>query len=237
VKAQWDAARVGLGTLEQALIGAADQINNALAMVLLNVQFVDDLIDGLGDHPAGAGLRRHESDGNRIVGDIVAGVLRIRDVVRDLGVVAGMSSAPTEVDVGGVASALVRLIGGEAAREALVDQPSVDTRCHVPRHVVVAALALCMGELYRERADGNPSSVRVGADGDDGHVVVRLSGNASAAAERFALATQLIADAGGELRVRAMASTLHVELRLPRNRKPGHDGHDGHALFREPDGD
>ena len=76
VTSRWEAARVGLDALEQALIGAADQINNALAMVLLNVQYVDDLVDALAENGEGA-------DASRVIGDIVAGVLRIRDVVRE----------------------------------------------------------------------------------------------------------------------------------------------------------
>ena len=205
---RWEPARVGLATLEQALVGAADQINNALAMVLLNVQFVDDLVDALTENGSGA-------DAGKVIGDIVSGVLRIRDVVRDLGTVAGMSSAPGEVDVGGVATALVRLIGGEPARVALLDRGAFDSRCVAPRHVVVAALALCLGELSDTTSD-EPAAIDIRVDGDAHHVVVRIRGRRTRHHDRFATARQLACDAGGDLVIAEADGTCDVELRLPR---------------------
>jgi hypothetical protein len=207
VTSRWEAARVGLDALEQALVGAADQINNALAMVLLNVQYVDDLVDGLAENGEGA-------DATRVIGDIVAGVLRIRDVVRDLGTVAGMSSAPGEVDIGGVATSLARLIGGEAARATMPDR-TLDGRCRAPRHVVMAALALCMGELSSGRVD-ETAAVDGHVDGDHHHVVVRLRSASASERARFATAHQLLTDVGGDVTVHESERGVSVELRLPR---------------------
>jgi hypothetical protein len=207
VTSRWEPARVGLATLEQALVGAADQINNALAMVLLNVQYVDDLIDGFDENGNGA-------DAGRVIGDIVSGVLRIRDVVRDLGTVGGMSSVPGEVDVGGVATALVRLIGGDHVQSALLQRGVPESSCLGPRHVVVAALALCLGELHAARLDDS-SSIALDVDGDPTHVVVRLRGQ-HGAKDRFATARQLCADAGGELLLAEIDGEVAIELRLPR---------------------
>jgi hypothetical protein len=216
VTSRWEPARVGLATLEQALVGAADQINNALAMVLLNVQFVDDLVDALTENGSGA-------DAGKVIGDIVSGVLRIRDVVRDLGTVAGMSSAPGEVDVGGVAVALVRLIGGEAARVALIDRSAADSRCVAPRHVVVAALALCLGELSDSGLE-ETAAIELQVDGDGSHVVVRFRGRRTRHHDRFATARQLVRDAGGELIIAETDGTCDVELRLPRRGPRASDG-------------
>ena len=214
---RWEPARVGLATLEQALVGAADQINNALAMVLLNVQFVDDLVDALTENGSGA-------DAGKVIGDIVAGVLRIRDVVRDLGTVAGMSSAPGEVDVGGVATALVRLIGGEPARVALLDRGVPDSRCVAPRHVVVAAIALCLGELT-DAALEDGATVDLRIEGDAHHVVVRLRGRRAHHHDRFATARQLACDAGGDLITAEADGACDIEMRLPRRGPRAAGGH------------
>jgi hypothetical protein len=208
VTSRWEAARVGLDTLEQALVGAADQINNALAMVLLNVQYVDDLVDVLAENG-------EATDATKVIGDIMAGVLRIRDVVRDLGTLAGMSSAPGEVDIGGVATSLARLIGGEAARAAMLEHAPLDGRCRAPRHVVMAALALCMGELSSGRGDAT-EAVDVHVDGDHHHVVVRLRSASALERARFATAHQLLADVGGDVVVHESERGVSVELRLPR---------------------
>ncbi len=216
VTSRWETARVGFDTLEQALVGAADQINNALAMVLLNVQYVDDLVDAYTDHGNGA-------DATKVIGDIVTGVLRIRDVVRDLGTLAGMSSGPGEVDIGGVATSMARLIGGEPARTALLERNHPDSRCRAPRHVVMAALALCMGELTSGRID-ETATIDVHVDGDHHHVLVRLRSPSARDQARFATARQLLSEVGGEVDVIETERGVQVELRLPR-----HGTGDGHG--------
>ena len=211
---RWDPSRAGLDTLEQALIGASDQINNALAVVLLNMQYVDDALDTIDD-----------SSITGIIGDIMSGLGRIRDVVRDLGAVGGTVPVAPEVDVGHVLAALLRLTRGDGAIASMGDRVAVDARCQGPRFAVVAALALCLGEIAPRLADGSLPPLSVAVERGGAMVAVRFDAPSPTTSERLALAAALVADMGGELIfTRGGAGAASIEIRLPSIGAPEDDG-------------
>jgi len=203
----------GLSILDLVIAGVTDQINNTLAIVMLNVEYLDDLLDELNNV---APQPRLAAD--RVVTDVISGVLRIRDIVRDLGALIGDDDG----DIGEITTILVSLTRNELSRSGPVIEdilrPAV---VRAPRRVVAMVVAVVLGETARSLA-GATASVTVSVTTGAGETVLGVSAALSAGshginhdAPPWRAAKLLLGEFGGRLEFGRQAGRFEVRVALP----------------------
>ena len=207
------AAEAGLSILDLVVAGVTDQINNTLAIVMLNVEYLDDMLDELNSVAAEPRVAA-----DWVVSDVISGVLRIRDIVRDLGALIGDEDG----DVGEITAILVRLTRTELSRSGAIDEdilrPAV---VRAPRRVVAMLVAVALSEAARALS-GASARVTVAVTADGSETIVAVAAALSAGAHGFdrarapwRAAEVLLDELGGRLEATCEPRGFHVRLALP----------------------
>jgi len=207
----------GIATLDMVAAGIADQINNALAIVLLDVAYLDHAIDELAE---AAGRSRAPVDG--VVGDVVAAVARMRDVVRDLDALTGDDHA----DAGETVRTVMRLVRAEPhQRTELVDGGCAAAPTAVARRQLATIAALALGEVQRALAGARATLTVSVEHADDGEIAIGLratvaEGDHALDRERGAWRAigALLGDCGGRIALEPGDGGFAVEMRVPAGR-------------------
>jgi hypothetical protein len=207
------AAVAGLSILDLVIAGVTDQINNTLAIVMLNVEYLDDMLDELNSVAAEPRVAA-----DRVVSDVISGVLRIRDIVRDLGALIGEEDG----DVGEITAILVRLTRNELSRSGPIDEDILrPAMVRAPRRVVAMLVAVALGEAARALT-GASARVTVEVSAEAGETVVAVAAAVSAGAHGFdrtrgpwRAAEVLLDELGGRLEATCKPGGFHVRLALP----------------------
>jgi hypothetical protein len=202
----------GLSTLDLVVAGIADRVNNTLAIVLLNVEYLDDMIDELAE---AAGRPRANADA--VVTEVIAAIMRIRDIVRDLHALTGEDAG----DAGEIVATLLRLIRADLNQHTeVVERVQRPALTRMPRRQLAAVAALTLGEVQRALVGTRgtlTAQVRVDSDVAISLVSSITDGEHRLDGERgsWRAVQALCADGAGHLLIDPGDAGFTVELRLP----------------------
>jgi hypothetical protein len=211
-----DGRSASLGTLGLLLAGVADDINTALAVALLNVEYLDAVIDELA-----VAAQRPRTAADTAIADVIAAITRIRDVVRELDVLTGDGDGDAAETIANVLGVLRTGLGDHVE---VIDGVRGPAPTRVSRRLLASVIALALGEIHRT-LDGAPSVVNVDLARADGHVTIGLTaalGDGASTPGRslgsWGAVERLLADAGGTLALDRTTDGFRVELRVPGQR-------------------
>jgi hypothetical protein len=202
---------LGCATLEVVIGGAATQMNDTLAGVMLQVEHLDGMIGQLAGAP---GVQADVA-----VDQVVGAVARLRDVVRDVEAVIGEQAADAAETFG----AVWRLIPPTAEGISLVGDLRGPAPTRVPRCRLATAGTLVVREVHRALAgargtvtasltsDGGEVAIGVRAEASHGGAAPRPDGGQPAWDEAHAA----LAAHGGRLAIATDDRGFAIELRLP----------------------
>lgn len=172
------AAADRLATVGTLASGVAHELNNPLAYVLGNLEYIASAWDAdrLSSETARAHLRQ-------ALVEAVEGAERVRAIVADLGLLARVEDpTPRPVDLERVVRAAVRVVAPQARRRAVIEErlqrlpPVMGNEARLCQ-VVVALLANAIGAMPPDRPIAeNHVRVRLGAEGGHARVVVEDNG-------------------------------------------------------------
>jgi len=199
-------------SLDLVVAGLADRINNTLAIVLLNVEYLDDLIDELAE---AAARPRTQIDG--VIGDVMSAVERIREIVRDVEHLSGDGHG----DAAETFAAVLRLARPALAQTELVEDVRGPAPTSVPRGRLATISAIAIGEA-RRALDGCRGTLTASIDRGDHEIAIAVRAAVADGAHRldgehasWEHVRALLADHQGRLAVERSDASFAIEIRLP----------------------
>jgi hypothetical protein len=213
-----DVRDASLGTLDLLVSGLADVINNTLAIALLNVEYLDDVIDDLAE-----AAHRPRTAADAVIGDVIAAIMRIRDVVRQLNALTGDEDG----DAADTVASVLRLLRTEMSQHVeLVDHLQGPAPTRVPRRQLATATALAFGEIHRSLI-GSHAHLSITIDRRDGQVAIEMQATTDhgghqldGAGGSWGAIAALLTGCGGGLALDHRGDGFRVELTVPSAPEP-----------------
>jgi signal transduction histidine kinase len=203
-----------LATLDVLVRALAQRLNNALATMLLDVEYLDDVVAELVDRAGPTGARV-----DAVLDDVMGAIKRMRDLARDLEALAGDEHGDAAETFG----AAVRMIHPAMLHAELVDQIRGPAQTALPRGELARVALHSLDEVKRAFAGCRGTLVAsCDVDGDGGAIVVALRATITDGAHLFdgEHATWREVEArlephGGRVTFDRGETGFAIELRLP----------------------
>jgi hypothetical protein len=201
-----------LAILEILVRGLADRLNRALARVLLDVEYLGDLIDELAEAAA-----RPRDRVDAVLDDVIGAVSRLRDVITDVEALAGDEPGDAAVAF----AAALRLLQPTMAHAELIDQLRGPAPSALSRRALASLALPTLGEVGRA-VTGCRGTLVASCERGDAEVVIALRATIAEGAHLLDVDAAAWGDIrarlephGGALALDRGEAGFAIELRLP----------------------